>query len=66
MDHLALAQDKIDHPLCDGCGERTWRGDLSDEPDGRFCPDCQLVREDDAEDAALEELRRDDDEEVSA
>jgi hypothetical protein len=47
MDEIALAQDKIDNPLCDGCGERTWRGDLSDEHDGRFCPDCQELRAED-------------------
>lgn len=48
MDPIALGQDKIDHPLCDGCGERTWRGDLSDDPDGRYCPDCQELRAEDA------------------
>lgn len=41
---MYLAQDKVDNPLCDGCGERTWRGDLSDEPDGRYCPGCQELR----------------------
>lgn len=63
MDPIALGQDKIDYPLCDGCGERVWRGDLSDDPDGRFCPDCQELR---AEQLEIDEAAAKKEKEVGA